>query len=65
MHRNMYHNKNQASYEHRYYSGKPTNNKDPPMTGIYRPPKSCNVDNYNKSRKVFEKTTKTSQVRLG
>ena len=59
MHRNMYHNENQASYEHRYYSGKPTDNKDPPMTGIYRPPKSCNVDNYNKSKKVFEKTTQT------
>ena len=51
----MYQNKNQASTEHQYFNGKPSNTRDPPTTGEYRPPKSHNKDSYDKSKKVFEK----------
>ena len=55
----MFKNKYTARPEDHHYShGKPNTNRDPPSTGYSRPPKSCNKTCYNKSRKVFEKTTK-------
>ena len=58
IHRNMF--KNIARPDHHYFNGNPTTSRDPPNTGKYRPPKSSNRISYNKSKNVFEKTTKTS-----
>ena len=63
IHRNMFKNKYTARPEDHHYShGKPNTNRDPPSTGYSRPPKSCNKTCYNKSRKVFEKTTKNRYI---
>ena len=58
IHRNMF--KNTARQDHHCFNGKPTTNRDPPNTGRYRPPESCNRTSYNKSNSVFIKTTKPS-----
>ena len=58
IHRNMFQNKYTARPEHHYSNGKPSNNRAPPNTGNNRPPKSCNRTRYNKSKSMFEKTTK-------